>query len=589
MSSKKSVNNIVKKIIVSVFSVLCAVIVFFAAEIDIYNDGAEAQLNRHGGRLVTRTQVDNRGFFSGKKADSGILLSWYDNTVKIADEDEEAPALKLGAIFYPVTTPDSSLIFSSSNNDIAQIDNEGNITVITPGSVEFVVENTYSNVRSKAYLHIVQPVTGFYLNKTTLNVYTTDKGIRLDGEISPSNASNAAVKWYSKDKNIVQVDNTGHIKPMNIGMTEVVATTSDGGFRSKCFINVIEKIIKAESVIIQNKENITLKVGETWDGVASVLPANAKNRNVEWMSENEDIARVSKTGKVRAFAQGSVKITARNTDGPEDSFMLTVKGNTVAGNDIILGYNSYTSPGGITYTKYDFTVDDMARIQTEARPPATFNGVVASKETVLGYVDPNEYCAGAYKYQFMDLAHYNGLSRESIEQFLSGKGTLSGQADAFIEAAREYNVSELYLIAHACLETGYGRSQLASGVDVNGVTVYNMYGIAAYDGSVVYSGSRKAYAEGWTSPAAAIKGGAKWISENYINSAENRQNTLYKMRWNPANPGVHLYAGDCAWATTQSVIMERLIKEFPDASMAYEIPVFAGSPAAVIDDAVTVE
>ena len=81
MSSKKSVNNIVKKIIVSVFSVLCAVIVFFAAEIDIYNDGAEAQLNRHGGRLVTRTQVDNRGFFSGKKADSGILLSWYDNTV----------------------------------------------------------------------------------------------------------------------------------------------------------------------------------------------------------------------------------------------------------------------------------------------------------------------------------------------------------------------------------------------------------------------------------------------------------------------------------------------------------------------------
>lgn len=589
MKSKKSVNNILKKISIVLLSLFCAVTVFFAVQTEIYNDGAEAELNAHGGRLITRTQIDGRGFFTGEKADSGILLSWYDNTVKISGEGEETQKLRLGAVFYPVTTPDSSLNFTSSNTDIAQIDNEGNITVITPGSVEFVVENKHSNVRSKAYLHIVQPVTGFYLNKTTLNVYTTDKGVRLDGEISPSNASNTAVKWYSKDKNIVEVDNTGHIKPKNIGMTEVVATTSDGGFKSKCFINVIQKIIKAESVTIQNKNNISLKIGEIWEGVASVLPANAKNRNVEWKSDNEEIARVSKTGKVQALSEGSVKITARSTDGPEDSFTLTVKGNTVAGNDIILGYNSYVSPGGITYTKYNFTVDEMARIQTEATPPATFNGAVASKETVLGYVDPNEYCAGAYKYQFMDLAHYNGLSRESIEQFLSGKGTLSGQADAFIEAAREYNVSELYLIAHACLETGYGSSRLASGVDVNGVTVYNMYGIAAYDGSVVYSGSRKAYSEGWTSPAAAIKGGAKWISENYINSAENRQNTLYKMRWNPANPGVHLYAGDCAWATTQAVIMERLIKAFPDASMAYEIPVFAGSNAAVIDDAVTVE
>ena len=61
MKSAITIQKVFRKISIIAFSVLCAVVVFFAAEIDIYNDGAEAQLNRHGGRLVTRTQVDNRG------------------------------------------------------------------------------------------------------------------------------------------------------------------------------------------------------------------------------------------------------------------------------------------------------------------------------------------------------------------------------------------------------------------------------------------------------------------------------------------------------------------------------------------------
>ncbi len=37
---------------------------------------------------------------------------------------------------------------------------------------------------------------------------------------------------------------------------------------------------------------------------------------------------------------------------------------------------------------------------------------------------------------------------------------------------------------------------------------------------------QRAYSQGWTSVEAAIKGGAKWISENYVNSRMARQNTL---------------------------------------------------------------
>jgi beta-N-acetylglucosaminidase len=395
----------------------------------------------------------------------------------------------------------------------------------------------------------------------------------------PENASNTTIQWYSKDTGIVEVDQDGGLTPISTGMTEIVATTTDGGFSGKCFVNVINEVIKAKTVTVMNKEKVSLKVGDTWDGIASVLPANAKNKTVEWTTDNEKIATVTKTGKVHAVGEGTVHITATSPDGPSDTVTITVKGKV---NTQLADTNkSYSAGGGVVYTSYNMTLDEMAQKMMSTSP--TYNGGSATTELVKNYLDPNRFIAGAYKYQFMDLSHYNGISRDALAAFLEGKGTLSGQADAFIEAAKEYNVSELYLVAHACHETGNGSSQLATGVEVNGVRVYNMYGIAAYDNSAVASGSSMAYSSGWTSPSEAIKGGAKWISENYINRTDGRQNTLYKMRWNPENPGTHTYATNVSWAVSQTVVLEKLFEKFPNASISYDIPVYSGSNAAVID------
>jgi len=90
-------------------------------------------------------------------------------------------------------------------------------------------------------------------------------------------------------------------------------------------------------------------------------------------------------------------------------------------------------------------------------------------------------------------------------------------------------------------------------VEINGKTVYNMYGIGAYDATAVTSGAQFAYNAGWFTPQAAIIGGAQFIANGYINAG---QDTLYKMRWNP-NTAVskgeasHQYASDIGWASKQ--------------------------------------
>ena len=571
-----------KNIMGAAIVILIAALLFILVSPNVKESETQEYTENISRDIVTRFPLSYTGIFYGEMPDSAIFLSWYENSVKL--KPDMPVTEKLGAVLYPVTVPDRSLIYVVSDEETAEVDEAGNIVVKKPGSVEITVTNEFTSTSARAFLNIIQPVIGMYLEQNTINLYTTDHSKRLVAVVLPENASNAAVKWYSKDPEIVEVDQTGHLDPKKTGMTEVVATSSDGDFMSKCFVNVINEVIKATELSILNKDDIKLTEGDTWMGIASVMPSNAKNTHVEWYSSDEDIATVTRTGLVKAIAPGNVTITAKNADGPYDTVTIEVAAARKPSD-----YDTdtvYRGEGSVSYIPYEITLEEMTDLTLATNP--TYNdgsgNLRASRDRLRQYVDPNEFCTGAYKYQFMDLSHYNGIGRDVLNDFLDGKGILSGQADAFIEAARRYNISELYLVAHACVETGYGSSRLAGGVSVNGTVVYNMYGIGAYDYDAVGTGSKRAYSEGWTSPAKAITEGGRWISEHYINAPSGRQNTLYKMRWNPDAPGTHLYAGDVSWGVMQAVIMERLFSQFPEASIAYEVPVYAGSPAAPIEN-----
>ncbi|RIN35680.1 GW dipeptide domain-containing protein [Staphylococcus succinus] len=158
------------------------------------------------------------------------------------------------------------------------------------------------------------------------------------------------------------------------------------------------------------------------------------------------------------------------------------------------------------------------------------------------------------KYQFLRLDKSQNISADDLNKLLVGKGILEGQGEAFSEAAKTNNINEVYLISHALLETGNGTSTLANGGDVINDEVvtdkqtkyYNMFGIGAVDRDPIKQGFITAKNNGWDSVKKAIIGGAGFIADSYINKG---QNTLYKMRWNPENPGVHQYATDVAWAS----------------------------------------
>lgn len=156
-------------------------------------------------------------------------------------------------------------------------------------------------------------------------------------------------------------------------------------------------------------------------------------------------------------------------------------------------------------------------------------------------------------YQMLNLGKYQGVSVSALNKILKGKGTLDGQGKAFAEACKKNNINEIYLIAHAFLESGYGTSNFASGR----YGAYNYFGIGAFDNDPDYA-MTFAKNKGWTSPAKAIMGGASFVRKDYINKG---QNTLYRIRWNPKNPATHQYATAIEWCQHQASTIAKLYKQ----------------------------
>ena len=211
-----------------------------------------------------------------------------------------------------------------------------------------------------------------------------------------------------------------------------------------------------------------------------------------------------------------------------------------------------------------FTFNNALNRQMNVRPQISngWSWYNASRTQTSNAMNPTKiWSSGVQKYQMLNLGKYQGVPIAKLNAILKGKGKLHGQGKAFADACKKYNVNEIYLISHAFLESGNGTSNFASGR----YGVYNFFGIAAYDNNPNYS-INYARRQGWTTPAKAIAGGAKFVRNDFFNKGKN---TLYRMRWNPKNPGTMQYATDVRWCQHQATSIYNIYKKIGLKGMYY--------------------
>ncbi|KEH89177.1 beta-N-acetylglucosaminidase [Clostridium novyi A str. 4540] len=238
----------------------------------------------------------------------------------------------------------------------------------------------------------------------------------------------------------------------------------------------------------------------------------------------------------------------------------------------------------LKYTNYNKTISEATKNQLKDGDPKYSEGsnwIRSSESLIKYYMDSNNFLDDLGKYQFLNLNYMEGVTPKDLNNILNGKGILEGKGETFLKAAKESNINPIYLVSHALLETGNGKSQLATGVLVSSVDgkpvtpkkTYNMFGIRAVDNNALKGGSEYAYKKGWFTPEEAIIGGAEFIGNGYINSPKYKQNTLYKMRWN-IDVTWHQYCTDIGWGYKQLKRIKDLMEQCKDAKPVFDIPNF---------------
>lgn len=176
------------------------------------------------------------------------------------------------------------------------------------------------------------PATGVAVLPAAVYLVAEGSSWMLTAVVSPANATDKRVSWASSNTSVATVSG-GTVTPVGAGTSTITATTVDGSFTATSQVTVTTAPVPVTSVAIPG--TLVMAVGGTASLVASILPANATDKSLNWTSSAPAIATVS-NGLVTGVRSGTATITAASASNGSvlDTCTVTV---TASGTVIILG------------------------------------------------------------------------------------------------------------------------------------------------------------------------------------------------------------------------------------------------------------
>ena len=130
-----------------------------------------------------------------------------------------------------------NIIWSSSDDDIASVDDTGIVTAHKSGEAVITATTEWGNHSASCVVKVVVLTKGVQLDEDSLSLYHGDSG-DLTATIEPENADNLTVTWASSDPEIVSVDENGHLEALKVGTATVTVTTEEGNHTASCEVIV---------------------------------------------------------------------------------------------------------------------------------------------------------------------------------------------------------------------------------------------------------------------------------------------------------------------------------------------------------------
>ena len=166
---------------------------------------------------------------------------------------------------------------------------------------------TFANNKGITFVNQEVNATEISLSQSQLTL-NSGSSAKLYLTVTPTDFTDV-VKWKCSDTSVATVDDAGNVKAIGIGNAKI--SVSVGSLSKSCQVTVVQPVTS----ISLNKTSLSLNGGETYQLTASVYPSNANNKELTWISSDENIATVSNDGLVTAWKKGSAVITVAAQDG----------------------------------------------------------------------------------------------------------------------------------------------------------------------------------------------------------------------------------------------------------------------------------
>jgi len=332
--------------------------------------------------------------------------------------------------------------WSSSDENVIEINEQGTITALKAGSAEIEVSTSYKgqqystkiSISVTAKPQIVDPELIITSDISQLKVNNSENLSVLFTDDSGDEAE-TDVNWSSSDDSIISINQNGQIEAISIGTATITATTSYDGQEIEDTITIMvfvdpEVRITNDISRLELNDRVNLNYSYTDDSGQEQSP-----QSVSWESSDPSIVSVNSNGRITAIGIGSAEITVTTS---EDNQTYT---DTVTIQVFVTPKVSITNPAGgiIEGTSYDFDfsfTDDEGNTATpdsiewdsgdenvltiDNEGVVTTVGSGTSRITLTVTYDGSTYDTD---FNFIIQENPNSNSGDETESF---KGTLSG-------------------------------------------------------------------------------------------------------------------------------------------------------------------
>ena len=176
---------------------------------------------------------------------TSVVLNQTELTMKPDD------TIQLTATVYPANATNQKLVWTSSNDDVAMVTDEGFVLAMAEGEAD-ITATSAENSSIKAVCHIkvenekepVVTIVGikFEESPVTISMGETKK---LNVIFNPIDATNKQLEWKSTKTSVVDVDQEGNIIGVSEGKAIITAKTTDG---SNLTINCVVTVVPATGI-----------------------------------------------------------------------------------------------------------------------------------------------------------------------------------------------------------------------------------------------------------------------------------------------------------------------------------------------------